>query len=209
MFVEFHINTLDPRVIHIMRSVGYSVLVTTATRQPDNPELPIFTKLVLTQGSMWRVRLARRYDVVSVIPWSRFVLNKLITDERIDVITINTVNREVTPSKAQARVMAREGKALEFVLKPIISMGEAGLLFLRNSLMEYMHIDGLRVIVSQGVDDVYDVRNPRDVVALLSLLTGMDVKELSSLVGDNPMGIISDAIYRRGLCVGGVHGQGA
>ncbi len=140
----------------------------------------------------------KNFDLVSVVPWSRFVLNKLISDDRVDVITINEVNRDILPSKAQARIMAREGKALEIVINPIVSNGEAGLAFLRDVINEYSTIDGLRIIVSQGVSKVSDIRNPRDIAKLIEVLTNVNAKPL---VSDNPYEVLVDALYRRGVCL--------
>ncbi|WP_243675328.1 RNase P subunit p30 family protein [Vulcanisaeta distributa] len=159
MFVELHLSSTDRKLIRLLKALGYGIAALVVGGN-DVEEIPTFRKLVITQRSAWKIRMFKDFDLVSVIPWSRFVLNKLINDDRIDVITINEVNRKVLPSKDQARVMAREGKALEIVINPIVSIGESGLAFLRDFINEYSTIDGLRIIVSQGIGKVSDVRNP-------------------------------------------------
>ena len=197
MFVEFHLNSTDARLIRLLKALGYG-LAALAVGGDGVEEFPVFRKLVVTRGSAWKIRMFRGFDVVAVVPWSRFALNKLISDDRVDVIMINEVNRDALPSKAQARAMAREGKALEIVINPIIVAGEQGLAFLRDVINEYSTIDGLRIIVSQGIGKVSDVRNPRDVVELIRVLTGVDAKPF---ISDYPYEVIVDALYRRGLCL--------
>ncbi len=195
MFVELHLGSTDGKLIRLLKRLGYGLAALVVSG--DVEEFPTFRKLVITRGSAWKIRMYKDFDLVSVIPWSRFVLNKLISDDRVDVITINEVNRSILPSKAQARAMAREGKALEIVVNPIIDSGEVGLAFLRDAINEFYTIDGLRIIVSQGISKAPDVRNPRDVVELIQVLTGIDAKPL---ISDNPYEVIADALYRRGVC---------
>ncbi|ADN51415.1 RNase P subunit p30 family protein [Vulcanisaeta distributa] len=197
MFVELHLGSTDRKLIRLLKALGYG-LVALVIGGNDVEELPTFRKLVITRGSAWKIRMFKNFDIVSVVPWSRFVLNKLISDDRVDVVTINEVNRDILPSKAQARVMAREGKALEIVINSIVSNGEAGLAFLRDVINEYSTIDGLRIIVSQGVSKVSDVRNPRDIAKLIEVLTNANAKPL---VSDNPYEVLVDALYKRGVCL--------
>ncbi|MGC8542391.1 MAG: RNase P subunit p30 family protein [Vulcanisaeta sp.] len=198
MFVELHLGSADRRLISLLKRLGYGLVALIISGNNDIEELPAFRKLVITKGSAWKIGLSRSFDLVSVVPWSRFALNKLISDDRIDAITVNEVNRKVLPSKAQARAMAREGKALEIVINPIVSNGESGLAFLRDVINDYSTIDGLRIVVSQGISKVSDVRNPRDIVELIRVLTGVDAKPL---ISENPYELLVDALYRRGVCL--------
>ena len=198
MFVELHLGSVDRRIVRLLRRLGYGLVALVVGGNNDIEEIPTFRKLVIMQRSAWKIRMSSHFDLVSVVPWSRFVLNKLISDDRVDVITINEVNRNILPSKDQARIMAREGKALEIVVNPIVSNGEAGLAFLRDVINEYSTIDSLRIIVSQGISKVSDVKNPRDIVELIKVLTGIDAK---LMVTDNPYEVIVDALYRRGVCI--------
>ncbi|WP_446751856.1 RNase P subunit p30 family protein [Vulcanisaeta sp. JCM 16161] len=198
MFVELHLSSTDRRLIRLLKALGYGLVALVIGGGNDIEEMPTFRKLVITQGSAWKIRMYKSFDLVSVIPWSRFVLNKLISDDRVDVITINEVNRNILPSKDQARVMAREGKALEIVINPIVSNGEGGLAFLRSIINEYSAIDGLRIVVSQGIGKVSDVRNPRDVAKLIEVLADVNAKPL---ISDNPYEVVVDALYRRGVCL--------
>nr|MCG2881177.1 hypothetical protein [Vulcanisaeta sp.] len=106
MFVELHLSSVDKPLIRLLRRLGYGLAALTIGGGEDVDEIPIFKKLVITQNSAWKLRMYRSFDIVSVIPWNRFVLNKFISDDRIDVITINEVNINVIPSKPQARFMA-------------------------------------------------------------------------------------------------------
>lgn len=106
MFVELHLSSTDRKLIRLLKALGYGIAALVVGGN-DVEEIPTFRKLVITQRSAWKIRMYRSFDLVSVIPWSRFVLNKLISDDRVDVITINEVNRSILPSKDQARVMAR------------------------------------------------------------------------------------------------------
>ncbi|MCG2869528.1 MAG: RNase P subunit p30 family protein [Vulcanisaeta sp.] len=197
MFVELHLSSADKPLIRLLRRLGYGLAALTIGGGEDVEEIPIFKKLVITQNSAWKLRMYRSFDIVSVIPWNRFVLNKFISDDRIDVITINEVNINVIPSKPQARFMAKEGKALEIVLNPILKHGERGLAFLRDVINEYITVDGLTMVLSQGISNVADIRNPRDIIALISVLTGINA---DPLISDNPYELIVDAVYRRGVC---------
>jgi ribonuclease P/MRP protein subunit RPP1 len=197
MFVELHLSSVDKPLIRLLRRLGYGLAALTIGGGEDVDEIPIFKKLVITQNSAWKLRIYRSFDIVSVIPWNRFVLNKFISDDRIDVITINEVNIDVIPSKPQARFMAKEGKALEIVLNPILKHGERGLAFLRDVINEYITVDGLTMVLSQGISNVADIRNPRDIIALISVLTGINA---DPLISDNPYELIVDAVYRRGVC---------
>ncbi|MFP3215851.1 MAG: RNase P subunit p30 family protein [Vulcanisaeta sp.] len=197
MFVELHLSSVDKPLIRLLRRLGYGLAALTIGGGEDVDEIPIFKKLVITQNSAWKLRMYRSFDIVSVIPWNRFVLNKFISDDRIDVITINEVNINVIPSKPQARFMAKEGKALEIVLNPILKHGERGLAFLRDVINEYITVDGLTMVLSQGISNVADIRNPRDIIALISVLTGINA---DPLISDNPYELIVDAVYRRGVC---------
>ena len=198
MFVELHLGSVDRRVVQLLRVLGYGLAALVVGGNNDIEEMPIFRKLVVTQRSAWKLRMFRHFDLVSVVPWNRFVLNKLISDDRVDLITINEVNKSILPSKDQARVMAREGKALEIVVNPIVSNGEAGLAFLRDVINEYFTIDGFKIVLSQGIGKVSDVKNPRDIVELIRVLTGVNAKPM---ISDNPYEVIVDALYRRGVCI--------
>lgn len=88
---------------------------------------------------------------------------------------------------------------MELVINPIVNDGESGLAFLRDVINEYSTIDGLRIIVSQGIGRVSDVRNPRDVMKLIEVLTNVNAKP--PLISDNPYEVIADALYRRGICL--------
>ncbi|BDR93510.1 RNase P subunit p30 family protein [Vulcanisaeta souniana] len=198
MYVELHLGSVDKKLIKLLVMLGYGMAAIVTGGGNDIDEFPVLRKLVITQGSAWKIKMYKNFDLVSVIPWSRFVLNKLISDDRIDVVTINTINKRLLPSKAQARVMAEEGKALEIVITPIVSYGERGLAFLRDVISDYSTIDGLRIVLSQGISKVSDVRNPRDVVELMEVLTGIDV---SGMFSDEPYELLVDAMYRRGICI--------
>lgn len=65
-------------------------------------------------------------------------------------------------------------------------------------ISDYSTIDGLRIVLSQGISKVSDVRNPRDVVELMEVLTGIDV---SGMFSDEPYELLVDAMYRRGICI--------
>ncbi len=198
MFVELHLGSMDKKLIKLLAKLGYGMAAIVTGGDNDIDEFPIFRKLIITQGSAWKIKMYESFDLVSVIPWSRFTLNKLISDDRIDVVTINTVNRRLLPSKAQARVMAKEGKALEIVINPIVSYGVEGLAFLRDVINNYSTINGLRIVLSQGISKVSSVRNPRDVAKLMEVLTGIDV---SSMLSDEPYELLVDAMYKRGVCI--------
>jgi hypothetical protein len=196
-FVELHLASLEPRVLATMESVGYGAAALAAGRGYVETNIMLLSKLVITEGGAWKLRMHGEFDIVSVIPWSRFVLNKFIRDERIHVITIDDTRRGAVPSRAQARVMAREGKALEVVVNPILDKG--GLAFLRELLNSMIHVDGLVVLISQGISDTRDVRNPRDVAALLGILAPGFRWELAMSQG--AYAFISDVAYMRGICL--------
>nr|KJR72734.1 MAG: hypothetical protein TU36_00205 [Vulcanisaeta sp. AZ3] len=198
MFIEFHLGSTDKALIRLLKRLGYGLALLTIDGGNDIEEIPIFRKLVITQGNTWKIKMREGFDVISIIPWNRFVLNKFISNDRINVITINDINKNILPSKPQAKIMAREGKALEFILNPIIKHGERGLAFLRDAINEYSTIEGLKIVISQGITSVTDVRNPRDIVELVSMLTGVDARPL---VSDNPYEVLTDAIYQRGVCL--------
>ncbi|MFP3491323.1 MAG: hypothetical protein RXN86_00965, partial [Vulcanisaeta sp.] len=98
MFVELHLGTTDKPVINLLKRLGYGLAALTVGNN-DIEEIPTFRKLVITQNSTWKLRMVKNFDIVSVIPWSRFVLNKFISDERIDLITINDINKNTLPTK--------------------------------------------------------------------------------------------------------------
>jgi ribonuclease P/MRP protein subunit RPP1 len=196
MFVELHLGTTDRPVINLLKRLGYGLAALTVGNN-DIEEIPTFRKLVITQNSTWKLRMVKNFDIVSVIPWSRFVLNKFISDERIDLITINDINKNTLPTKSQARVMVREGKALEIVINPIINHGEQGLAFLRDLINEYTTVDELMIVISQGINNVTDIRNPRDIIELIHVLSGINA---IPLISDNPYELVVNAMYRRGVC---------
>ncbi len=198
-YVEFHLGTLDDNVLRLLARLGYGVVLTYVGFKATSDALPIFAKIFITRETTWRFRLIRKYTIVAVRPWNRFVLNKYAADERVDVITIDAPDKEALPSKAQARLMAERGKALEIVLNPILKYGEKGLVFLRDVLVKYTKIEDLRIIVSQGVSGIKDVRNPRDVRDLIEILTGLNAEPF---LCENPYEVLSDAIFRRGVCIG-------
>jgi len=196
MFVELHLGTTDRPVINLLKRLGYGLAALTVGNN-DIEEIPTFRKLVITQNSTWKLRMVKNFDIVSVIPWSRFVLNKFISDERIDLITINDISKNALPTKPQARAMAREGKALEIVINPIINHGEQGLAFLRDLINEYTTVDELMIVISQGINNVTDIRNPRDIIELIHVLSSINA---APLISDNPYELIVNAMYRRGVC---------
>jgi len=197
-FVELHLSSMDQGVLGILERLGYTAAAVTMNNDYVDSSILILNKLVITEGSVWKLRMHSRFDIVSVVPWSRFVLNKLIRDERIHVITISDADPRIVPSKAQARVMADEGKALEVVVNPILGRGEQGLAFLKGLLNSMSRIEGLTIVVSQGIRNRRDVRNPRDVISLLNLLA--PAREWASALSRDALTLISDAIYMRGLC---------
>jgi hypothetical protein len=60
-------------------------------------------------------------------------------------------------------------------------------------------VEGLVVLISQGISDTRDVRNPRDVAALLGILAPGFRWELAMSQG--AYAFISDVAYMRGICL--------
>ena len=200
-FVELHLQTVDEAVLRALERLGYSAAAVVGdfdiARAQEATNILLVRKVMLgaprPRGRHWP-------HIVAVVPRDRFALNKFIRKADVDVITISEVDEGKVPSKAQARVMAREGKALEIVVNPILSRGSRGLSFLRRLLETLSTVDELPIIVSQGIAAGSDVRNPRDVAALLSLIE--PGRGWISSMSELAVGVIVDAMFRRGVCIG-------
>ena len=190
MFIELHLTTNDPEVLRAMVRMGYvAAASTTRVRDEEDSGLLVMRKVQGPRRGGWG-----QFTVSYVVGNNRYALNKYITNDRVDVVTI-LPGREY-PSRRQLAIMEGEGKYIELVLLPFLRMGLLNdLVKVASDVMDY----STRAVLSLGVGSMNDLKNPMDAAALLGMLTG-DRGYWVRAVKDNPMALVVDSIYRSGVC---------
>jgi hypothetical protein len=190
MFIELHLMTNDPEVLRAMARMGYVAAASiTRVRDEEDSGLLVMRKVQGPRRGGWG-----QFTVSYVVGNNRYALNKYITNDRVDVVTI-LPGREY-PSRRQLAIMEGEGKYIELVLLPFLRMGLVNdLVKVASDVMDY----STRAVLSLGVGSMNDLKNPMDAAALLGMLTG-DRGYWVRAVKDNPMALVVDSIYRSGVC---------
>lgn len=189
MFIELHLTTGDRQVLDALARMNYLAVASTVKVKGGFNDLLVMRKVL---GPRRIGKLAITY----VIGNNRYALNKYITNDMIDVVTI--LPGPEYPSRRQLSMIEDEGKYVELVVLPFTRRGlirELG--EVAQNIMDY----STRAIVSLGVGSLNDVKNPMDAVSLLTLLTG-DENYWVKAVRDNPLMLIVDSIYKAGVCLG-------
>jgi len=209
VFVELHVDVPSEEllnVLKVMESIGYDIVAIVnktisevSQLQHHLDRLLLLSKLYVTSRELGKIlRVFRRFDLISVQPENRFVLNKIIRLPEVDLVTIDLTNLDAVPSKDQLKIMAEEGKALEILLDKVLT-GSYKLLKALDILVHQVYkIDNLVLFFSQNVKSVYDVRNPRDVIALIQVITEID-NNYFKMLRESWLRYIVDTFYRRGV----------
>lgn len=175
--------------MEVLARMGY-VAVATLKRARGIDDVLVFRKVKASR----RLRIGQ-FTITYIDGGDRYVLNKYITNDNVDVITI-LPSREY-PSRRQLSMINDEGKYVEIVVMPFIRGGLLGELASVASDV-FDRVD--RAVLSLGIRGISDVRNPHDVVHLMAMLTG-DRGYWMRAIRENPMALITDAIYKRGVCM--------
>ncbi|NPA99863.1 MAG: hypothetical protein GXO10_00650 [Crenarchaeota archaeon] len=159
----------------------------------ENTNVLVLRKIIVT-GSK---NIPKDYDMVSARSINRFVLNKLIRVEEIDSIVVDVENRDEVPSKDQLKIMKREGKSIEVILKLDKLLDFKYLRFLETFLDMCMRC-GIIFFFYIPVKDISDLKNPYDVYSIVEVLCNVDSKFIREL-RVRQLQFVSDMFYRKGL----------
>ena len=188
MFIETHLATHDEYVLRSLLRLNYIAVVSLVRIKGMGDDLLILRKI---RGLRRRVP----FTIAFIEGNNRYMLNKYITNDNIDVITI--LPGSEYPSRRQLSIIEGEGKYVELVALPFIRRGLIGdLSKVALDIMDY----STKAILTVGIESINDVKNPIDLVNLMTILTG-DKGYWIKAIKDNPMNLIVDAIYKSGVCI--------
>ncbi len=188
MFIETHLATHDEAVLHSLLRLNYIAAVSLVRIRDAEGDLLILRKI---RG----LRRRLPFTIAYIEGNNRYVLNKYITSDNIDVVTI--LPGSEYPSRRQLSIIEDEGKYVELVALPFVRRGLIGdLSKVALDVMDY----STKAILTVGIESINDVRNPIDLVNLMAVLTG-DKGYWIKAISDNPMNLIVDAIYKSGVCI--------
>ncbi len=205
-YTELHIECDEDleRIIKVLERLKCSVVGIVNYRKElavhlyDKTNILVLTKQYLCRDNFHKIRHWQHYDIVSVNPWDRFVINKFIGMDIIDVIVLDFSNEKAIPSKDQVRSLVKRGKAIEILVNKVVEKGEHALRGMYRFLSDILHIDDLVLIFSQGISRIEDVRNPRDVYAFIQVLLEIDKSVLIEM-RKRVIEFLTDVFYKRGL----------
>ncbi|ABW02145.1 hypothetical protein [Caldivirga maquilingensis] len=188
MFIETHLVTSDEHVLRSLLRLNYIAVVSLARIKDAGDDLLILRKI---RGLRRRIP----FTVTFIEGNNRYMLNKYITNDNIDVITI--LPGPEYPSRRQLSIIEDEGKYIELVALPFVRRGLIGdLSKVALDIMDY----STKAVLTIGVESINDVKNPIDLVNLMTLLTG-DKGYWIKAIKDNPISLIVDSIYKSGVCI--------
>ncbi|WP_292000399.1 hypothetical protein [Caldivirga sp.] len=187
MFIETHLATRDDYVLRSLVRLNYIAVVSLAKIKGVRDDLLVLRKV---RG----LRRRAPFTIVFIEGNNRYVLNKYIANDNVDVVTI--LPGPEYPSRRQLSIIEEEGKYVELVALPFIRRGLIGdLSRVALDIMDY----STKAILTLGMESINDVKNPIDLVNLMTLITG-DKDYWIRAIKNNPLNLIVDAIYKSGVC---------
>ena len=208
-FIELHVEETNnlKQIFKVLERLGYRLvaLVNVKLNQVDaeileETRLLVLTKLYVTRENIYKLDKFYMYDLVSIHPWDRFSLNKFIRRREIDMVTLTPENLRVAPTKDQVKAMVEEGKAIEVLIKGFLH-DVSKIKPLANYIRNILTVDDITIIISQGISNMYDLVNPRDVYTLLRVFLELDRYWVRKLL-DEAIKFIVDTMYRKGVSCG-------
>ncbi len=208
-FVELHVDVQEsnlPKTLSVMDELGYDIaaLVNKTIREVAELQVGLrnmllLSKLYVSSRELRKIpRLLAKFDIVSVCPEDRFVLNKIVRLPEVDIVTVDLSNPRALPSKSQLKVMAEEGKALEILLNKALGGQYRYMKTLDIIVHQLQNIDSLVVFFSQNIKSIYEVKNPRDIVAFIEVVTELE-RDYVEKLREHWLQFIVDSMYRRGI----------
>ncbi len=183
-YICLHVSVSDNeslvRILNIMDNIGYDIIaiVNKTIREVSQIQDRVKRSLLLSKLCVsgrelkkYRSSALQRYDIISVRPEDRFILNKLIRTPSVDIVTVYAHERDAIPSKDQLKIMAIEGKALEILVDYSVLYEYRKLKSFDILLNQALEIEGLTVFVTNVVNKVSDIRCPGDLEHFLYILT--------------------------------------
>jgi ribonuclease P/MRP protein subunit RPP1 len=135
-------------------------------------------------------RNRKKFEVVSVICHSKKIANKAAQDQRVDILLYSnqfSVRSKTWFNRQQASLAKESGCYYEINANQIIK-ADLNLTFLLKQLKKEVLIaqkTGVPIIISSGATSIFEMREPRALIAMLGLL---DIQEEDALnmVSANP-----------------------
>ncbi len=208
-FVELHVDVPDSELVEtlrVMEKIGYDIIAVVNRTVSQVAEIQehlsralILSKLYVHSRELGKIpRLIAKFDLIAVQPENRFVLNKIVRLPEVDIVTVDLTNIGALPSKDQLKVMAEEGKALEVLIDQVLAGGYRALKIFDMLIQQALRIDNLVLFFSQNVKNLYSIKNPRDILALVQVVADLSSSYLKTLREDW-LRYIVDIFYKRGV----------
>lgn len=148
-----------------------------------------------TRGQLMHLlrKLRRRFEVVCVICENKEVARQAAKDRRVDLLSFQSSDyRKRFFDWAEAELASKGLAALEVDVKPLLTLEGSPRTKLLATMRREISIAKeykVPVIVSSGAENEMFLRKPREIAALMSLLSADEASALD-MVSTNPYGII-------------------
>ena len=145
------------------------------------PSLKKTAERVRRKHALVAIRLMRNVEAAN---WAA-------EDNRIDLITLNQ-NTDIRLRSTTSRIAARSDTVLEVQLAPLLhtaGLDRSRLLKVFRENVSIATDAGMKIVVSSGAEEVLNLRSPRAIQYIATLL-GIDFDDTLKTVHDNPEAII-------------------
>jgi RNase P/RNase MRP subunit p30 len=148
-----------------------------------------------TRGQLMHLlrKLRRKFEVVGVHCGNKEVARQAAKDRRVDLLSFPSSDyRKRFFDWAEAELTSKSLAALEFEIKPLLLLEGQARIRLLSTLRRELSIAkeySVPVVVSSGADTEMLLRKPKEVAALISLLSLDEVSALD-MISTNPCEIV-------------------
>ena len=98
----------------------------------------------------------------------------------------------------QARLMGKNNKALEITLSEIlIAENRVPVIKKLNKILSDATRYKVKVILSSGAHNIYEIRAPRDIASVIKTLLGIKIDICFEMLRENPINIIFESKEKR------------
>lgn len=174
----------SPKLREAEREAGVEVVTRLDLRPENGKEL-----LRLLSGQRWR------YMVIAVECTSKEVARQAAKDHRVDILNFSpflNTRMKVWFDRQEASLASEAECALEINISDILRAGPfqcAKLLSIMRGEIENARRRDVPVIFSSGADSINLMRSPRELIALLDLLS-VEEEEGREMISKNPLRLV-------------------
>lgn len=198
-FIDLHLsptNEHQKQMIDHALELGFTGIGLTSATSEKKPRIDIIKRLNLTPKNQQDLLTSlkknrRKYEVISVLCLTKRVARQAAKDHRVDLLRFSndlTLRRKVWFDRHQAKLTKNSNCGYELSLKELLSENQKTLsktIIQIGREIYNAEKNNTPIIVSSGAKSVEYMREPRAMVALLSLVE-LDEDDALDTVSRNP-----------------------